>query len=414
MLFSAIPVELIEHVCSFVDPVDLASLNLTNKALYGLIEESEDKHLWKCIFLTLFDHPKYAVAQIALEQPSHGGSEKDKFVYNWRTALKRRFRAGKILAAFSRVDRTERIFALRTLCDIVLSSPPHTPKMVHSNSAQFVQDLLQQHPLPAFNKWPEHATAEELELKSWLRANAAVPPAEADAFNADFDRLTARATIYDLDNHRRHAHFGPFTANLNISWIYIDAIVQLALHNVKQDMPAAFDLYPPNSFQNSRRFSSKDYHRRRPHDWAGIDGVWTRLVCFCDYRDLITYNHSAEREDGPLNPSVFKQTDFREAVRFIRVEMKVERTSYNSENPKYPRLHVIGRSSQIGGTESYGRLQGDVWLTTNGVVRWQFLTNIGSNPQWRSEAVQVGGIGSGIGVAGLWTGVDHREDDPVG
>jgi hypothetical protein len=264
---------------------DLARLNLVNKALYALIEDNEDKHLWKNVYLRFFDHPKYAVEQIALEQPSHAAGENDKYLYNWRTALKRRVRASKIIHGFQNANRTDRILALRTLCDIVLSAPPHAPDRIHSKSAQFVQDLLDQSPLPAFNKWPERATAEELELKAWLRANRATPPAEADTFNKDFDRLTARATIYDLENHRRHEQFGPFTAGVNISWIYVDAIIQVALYNVKQDMDA-FDLYPPSTFQNSRRFSAKDYHRRRPHDWAGIDGVWTRLVCFCDFRYL--------------------------------------------------------------------------------------------------------------------------------
>jgi hypothetical protein len=34
--------------------------------------------------------------------------------------------------------------------------------------------------------------------------------------------------------------------------------------------------------------------------------------------------------------------------------------------------------------------------------------------EWISEGVQVGAVGSGTGIVGMWTGVKHLIDDPIG
>ena len=34
--------------------------------------------------------------------------------------------------------------------------------------------------------------------------------------------------------------------------------------------------------------------------------------------------------------------------------------------------------------------------------------------EWASEAVQLGGVASGMGSLGFWTGANHQEDDPIG
>lgn len=34
--------------------------------------------------------------------------------------------------------------------------------------------------------------------------------------------------------------------------------------------------------------------------------------------------------------------------------------------------------------------------------------------EWSTEGVQVGGVGSAVGVLGLWTGAEHERTDPLG
>ena len=37
-----------------------------------------------------------------------------------------------------------------------------------------------------------------------------------------------------------------------------------------------------------------------------------------------------------------------------------------------------------------------------------------SEPEWSSEAVQIGGAGAAIGLLGMWTGALHERPDPLG
>jgi hypothetical protein len=38
----------------------------------------------------------------------------------------------------------------------------------------------------------------------------------------------------------------------------------------------------------------------------------------------------------------------------------------------------------------------------------------GADPEWVTESVQVGEIGSAVGIIGLWTGAEHSSTDPLG
>jgi len=48
--------------------------------------------------------------------------------------------------------------------------------------------------------------------------------------------------------------------------------------------------------------------------------------------------------------------------------------------------------------------------------RWQYSSTEDdrNEAEWISEGVQVGPIGSATGVVGMWTGVEHLIDDPIG
>ena len=54
-----------------------------------------------------------------------------------------------------------------------------------------------------------------------------------------------------------------------------------------------------------------------------------------------------------------------------------------------------------------------VWLLN--FLSCQTSTVQGSaEEEWASEAVQLGGVASGMGSLGFWTGANHQEDDPIG
>lgn len=80
------------------------------------------------------------------------------------------------------------------------------------------------------------------------------------------------------------------------------------------------------------------------------------------------------------------------------------------------------------------RVHGTVSMLTGGSVRYSFVCvsihmhckiiaerceQVSTNEdntgdQWASEAIQLGGIGSAMGALGMWTGVNHEYDDPLG
>jgi len=47
---------------------------------------------------------------------------------------------------------------------------------------------------------------------------------------------------------------------------------------------------------------------------------------------------------------------------------------------------------------------------------WQYSSTEDdpNEAEWISEGVQVGAVGSGTGIVGMWTGVKHLIDDPIG
>lgn len=148
-------------------------------------------------------------------------------------------------------------------------------------------------------------------------------------------------------------------------------------------------------------------------DWAGISGIWKRCVCWLDYRELLVHNLATER---------FLEDGIQEACRIIPLTIRI--TGY-SESPippgstarPLPTIHVEGES--IGSDRSIDDLRkvtGSVSVIGNGAIRWRMVsTAAGSQePEWSSEAIQIGGPGAAIGFLGMWTGAMHERPDPLG
>lgn len=411
--FSALPTEIVETILENLQPEDLARASAVNKGLHGLLYDATDKHVWRKVFLALFDDPSHALPHIAVEFPENRRPEYDlSTVCDWRGMLQQRIRARNAMRKFMDLSVAERIETLDTLVDIVLTAVPYSAEFPTSKNTTFVQTLLEAHPMPDYAEW-RPATVQEHQLKAWLRSFGPQVPKVPDLSNVDLERRVARAYVYDMRNYTAQTLWGPYLDTKNISWQHVYAITQVILHNLLEHHGEEGTLYPPLGFNHVRRFSAPDYDKRAENDWAGVEGIWTRVVCFMDYRDLMHYNFTAEG-NAALDPDIFMQRSFGEATRVIRVEMVLEMTSDNKENPQYPILHVKGRSFQANGSESYGRLQGTVRMTAQGVVRWHFVSNVGNTPQWGSEGVQIGGVGSASGVVGIWSGVHHQDDDPAG
>ncbi|KAI8976350.1 hypothetical protein BD414DRAFT_524606 [Trametes punicea] len=148
-------------------------------------------------------------------------------------------------------------------------------------------------------------------------------------------------------------------------------------------------------------------------DWAGVTGIWKRCVCWMDYRDLILHNYffqlSGEFEDPHLA----------EAVRIVAMRLRVK--SYSPSNvagyEHLPTIHVVGETTGASIAGQPRQLRGTVGVIADGSVRWNLQFSSvegGSEDEWVSEGVQLGGVASAMGVLGMWTGARHERMDPLG
>ncbi|KAI0631740.1 hypothetical protein C8Q77DRAFT_1159486 [Trametes polyzona] len=212
---------------------------------------------------------------------------------------------------------------------------------------------------------------------------------EANLREADVGSEVAR--LFSLDDLR--AGSAPWNANLTGD-------------------SAANELSSPKSSDKGKEKASGDDGEVVGYDWAGVTGVWKRCVCWMDYRDLILHNFfmqlSGEFDDSRMG----------EAVRIVGMTLRAQ--SYSpAEVPGYehlPTIHVVGQSAGASSGGPPRRIHGTVGVIADGSVRWNLFSSIegGEVDEWVSEGVQIGGIGSRMGVLGMWTGAQHERMDPLG
>ncbi|KAK7064567.1 hypothetical protein R3P38DRAFT_2825298 [Favolaschia claudopus] len=154
-------------------------------------------------------------------------------------------------------------------------------------------------------------------------------------------------------------------------------------------------------------------------DWAGVTGEWRRVVCWLDYRDLLVHNVD-------FSTAGFGIDDLQETIRIFPMTLRVARYSRSPRPPpgadpraliwRLPIIHVEGESRGTDTDETARVIEGTVRMIGDNAVRWSMTSSeaAGVDPEWVTESVQVGEIGSAIGTIGLWTGAEHSSTDPLG
>jgi hypothetical protein len=159
----------------------------------------------------------------------------------------------------------------------------------------WIESFLRLEQLDAPTTSPLASGVEKLRAHLALSLDDGVGSAEAHEKLADLRRL-GRAYVYDLRNYSVEAHWGPFThAGGRVSWTHVNAIVTVIAMNLRD-----FGVHWPKEFkphaivqglEACRPYSAPGTLKRSPLDWAGIEGQWMRIVCFCDYR-YVSISHS--------------------------------------------------------------------------------------------------------------------------
>ncbi|RDB18929.1 hypothetical protein Hypma_014374 [Hypsizygus marmoreus] len=159
-------------------------------------------------------------------------------------------------------------------------------------------------------------------------------------------------------------------------------------------------------------------------DWAGVTGTWKRSVCWLDYRDLLLHNLNGHSGETPLE----------ETMRIFPMTLRVSGYSKPPEpSPadlqhassreleslvwKFPVIHVDGESKGSDHDSNIIRkVTGTVRMIADGAVRWSLMSCYPGEdlPEWQTEGIQVGSIGSAVGIIGMWTGAEHASTDPLG
>ena len=330
-MISTVPPELAERTLALCHFRDVAAFAQTCRRAYALVYRSADQYLWRTLFLSFpFDDPRLAVGS---GDASHGGpagpqsdsaspphllnenenenknkNKNDKV--DWRTKLQRRVRAERIARRDG--DRREVVGVLlecireaaapRVTCTTTARGRPSSShnlswvtKVLTLEESPWIARFLRLEQLESPS--PRHDLSSDVEK---LRAHLALSLDRGSGAEAPEKlrvlRRVSRAHVYDLRNYAREAHWGPFTdAGEHANWSHVNAIVTVITMNLRD-----FGVHWPKDFKPQgmvqgleacRPYSAPRNLKRSPHDWAGVEGQWMRIVCFCDYR-YVSMSHS--------------------------------------------------------------------------------------------------------------------------
>ncbi|KAL8716983.1 MAG: hypothetical protein Q9225_005733 [Loekoesia sp. 1 TL-2023] len=245
----------------------------------------------------------------------------------------------------------------------------------------------------------------------------------------------ARSLVYDLRQHSEHSLWGPFRldGSQNIDWEKLEGLMMILSYNILRfaDRYSTHDLalIPPwdEPFVGATPYSlwlpprSPDIEQPLPlpielQDPYNVTGVWMRVVCFLDYRELFTFNFS---EVQPLPTQSRPPIDTEEAIRFIVVKLHATSIEQPGEDDgkELPIVHFKGTSSSAlppVDPNANSKIRGTVRLTSQGDVRWTTLSVFHGEERWRSEGIQIGGVQAARGIIGFWFDKDFDPYGPAG
>ncbi|KAF8317729.1 hypothetical protein DL93DRAFT_2165572 [Clavulina sp. PMI_390] len=264
-----------------------------------------------------------------------------------------------------------------------------------------------------------------------------------DLVPAEHTRIAARAYIYDTSHYSTRTLWGPWVSEDDTfditetpkalvphrpNWehiinIIISSLINMEEHNIHhRSEPETL----PVDFLCTRPFSAPGWDDRPAGDWAGVQGVWRRVFSFMNYAHLAEYNGFLGPDGWAVNPPpnfkrsnrIFVDDDFAEEFRVLTAALQITRIEDPSTgpDPNRPRIHFSGTSHGWGPHQT--TVKGHVSVTASGDIRWWMfdeVTTVDAQNRWLSSGVQVGGIGSAMGMIGCWSPADHSTmHDPGG
>ena len=236
-----------------------------------MVYGSNDQYLWRMLFLSFpFDDPRKS---LEFQNVSPFSA--------WRSLLQTRMWAEKVIRAGVCVS-LDRVYALRTLLSTVQGALPATEgsQGETSHNLVWVERVLRESKL-----LETEPISPEINLRARLHSYLAFSLENCGEGHSCARlrqrRLKSRSFLYDLRNYRADNGWGPYKPIGDVNWVHAEAIINVVLMNV---MEFWIDTKPPLGLEATRAYSAPGCNNRKPADWAAVEGVWRRLVCFMDYR----------------------------------------------------------------------------------------------------------------------------------
>ncbi|TCD68824.1 hypothetical protein EIP91_009691 [Steccherinum ochraceum] len=432
-----VPTELAEHILTFCHPRDVSRVAQTCKQFHAVVYHTVDQYLWRELFLLFpFDDLRKSVPVSPETRPTVDDVD-------WRGELQRRVFAESILLQdMGSVQPEELQVALATVVSTIhlalpsQSAPAGHRTAIPSQNNTWVRGLLGRSPV--FRDRVLSGTEQQLccQIRAYLAlednprtaASATLDEdGDSEAEPLDILRSVSRCAVYDLRKYTMKNLWGPYfpldkkrfalfpRPQPQVDWEQVEHIVNVVVMNMREVQDSVYTLMGPKlGLEATRAYSAPgtDARTSGSRDWAGLEGVWRRFVCFMDYRELFAFNYSNLKTS--LSPTYFNSSQFTEAIRLL--EMRITLTEVDEptelDYPGCPQLHFDGYARGLQSRNA--DVKGIIQRLLDGTIRWKFETIYDGVPQWSGEGIQIGNVCSAAGLAGIWSGVQHSAGDPAG
>jgi hypothetical protein len=282
-MFATLPQETQEAIileCAITRPSLVATLAQVSKQLRDIIYQPTDSHLWRSIFLALFDDPRKV-------QAIDSGQEESECYVDWPYEAQRKFRSQirmdrAALRELSDFDKVVDEDVGYTMLETAFASTPYD--VDNFKNGPWLEECFRAAIMPRVTT-QAHAKLHIVAAFLPVVTSISLPPMPLSSTKS---RLHSRAYTYDLRNYTESSQWGPWLPGSHgaVNWIHLWHLMDVLRHNAHE---RGCTELPGKGVGNLRAYTMPrvPIEDQPDHDWAGVQGVWLRAVSFCDYRDLV-------------------------------------------------------------------------------------------------------------------------------
>ncbi|PFH51222.1 hypothetical protein AMATHDRAFT_75080 [Amanita thiersii Skay4041] len=397
MATNSLPLELIERILVYLDPIHVSKFAQTCRGARRVVYGPGDEWLWREMYLALpLDDPRVCVWMDGEEVVAR---EVQRIVRAWTVVENVNVCRGV----------EEYVEVVKTMLDVVSCVPVLKVGEAGrwSGGGEVSKNLLWGSAVMkggGFLDFVEGGGAgislkgmkrEERMMKERLHTYFGVTEGDVKGEG----RVRCQAYVYDMGRYGWENEFGPFDEVGRVDWEHVRMLKQVMTLKGSggeegeggEEEPVLLMSLP---FTQIMGVEAGEWGGVR--DWAGVAGRWKVSYIFSNYHDLMS---EWSFRTGELDTSIFETESFREVYRVLDVDLMITHTVPDEEHPKWPVIYFAG---EMLGTSS--TMTGHVKMTPDKQVKWSFV----------SVGVQIGGLRSAYGIIGAWTTIFHDDGDPIG